>query len=93
MANHKSAIKSHRVSLRNKERNMQKSSRIKTFIGKVEKCVQEADRESAVQMLRLAEAEIRKGVSYGLFKLNNASRRISQLTKKVKALETQSSSN
>ena len=44
------------------------------------------DREAAEGALRVAEPEIRRGVSKGVLKLNTASRRISRLARKVNLL-------
>lgn len=83
MANHKSAEKAHRRSLRNKARNQSILSRIKTAIKKFETAL--AGAAADIQSLfRSAESEITKGVSKGVMHKNTASRKVSRLTKKMK---------
>jgi len=86
MAHHLSAKKRIRQTAKRTEINRARTSRIRTFIKKVEQAVASGDRESAEQALRIAEPEIRRGVNKGVFKLNTASRRISRLSKKVNTL-------
>ncbi|MCL4127856.1 UNVERIFIED_CONTAM: hypothetical protein GTU68_060349 [Idotea baltica] len=85
MANHKSAIKSHRKSEQKKHRNTSILTRMKTFIKKVEELVGLGKNAEAEKALHKAESEIMKGVSKGTLKKNTASRKVSNLTKKVKA--------
>lgn len=87
MANHKSAVKAHRTSLKNKDRNQSILSRIKTFIKKLEDMLTSGDHAGAKAALQTAESEIMKGASKGALKKNTASRKVSRLTKKVKTLE------
>lgn len=86
MANHKSAVKAHSLSLIRKQKNTSVLTRIKTFSKKVDADVSAKDEGAATTSLRAAEAQIRKAVSKGVLKLNTASRKISALTHKVKAL-------
>jgi len=85
MATHKSAIKAHRRSETNAARNTSILSRIKTFVKKVEKFLTEGNQPEAEKALRKAESEIMKGVSKKVIKKNTGSRKVSRLTKKVKA--------
>jgi small subunit ribosomal protein S20 len=86
MANHKSAVKSHKQSLKHKARNIGITSRIKTFIKKVESFISAGNVEEAQSSMRLAESEIMTGVTRGVFKRNTASRKVSRMVKKIKAL-------
>jgi small subunit ribosomal protein S20 len=86
MANHPSAKKRHRQTLKRTAVNRARIGRIRTFIKKVEQAVASGDREAARSALRAAEPEIRRGVNKGVLKLNTASRRISRLSKKVNLL-------
>ena len=86
MANHPSAKKRHRQTLKRTAINRARISRIRTFIKKVEQAVASGDPEAARSALRAAEPEIRRGVNKGVLKLNTASRRISRLSKKVNLL-------
>jgi small subunit ribosomal protein S20 len=87
MAQHASAKKRYRQTLKRTAVNRSRLSRIRTFIKKVERAVASGDPESARTALRAAEPEIRRGVNKGVLKLNTASRRISRLTKKVNQIE------
>ena len=86
MANHPSAKKRHRQTLKRTAVNRARIGRIRTFIKKVEQAVASGDPEAARSALRAAEPEIRRGVNKGVLKLNTASRRISRLSKKVNVL-------
>jgi small subunit ribosomal protein S20 len=85
MATHKSAIKAHRRSEKNKARNIGILSRIKTFVKKVEAFITEGNQDEAKVALRKAESEIMKGVSKKVIKKNAAARKVSRLNKRVKA--------
>jgi small subunit ribosomal protein S20 len=83
MAHHPSANKRIRQAAKRSEINRARTSRIRTFIKKVELAVANGDAEAAQNALRLAQPEIRRGVNKGVLKLNTASRQISRLSKKV----------
>ncbi|MEQ8966472.1 MAG: 30S ribosomal protein S20 [Azospirillaceae bacterium] len=61
-------------------------SRIRTFSKKVELAIASGDRTAAEAALKAAEPEIRRGVTKGVVHRNTASRKISRLTKRVRAL-------
>ncbi len=88
MAHHRSAKKRIRQTAKRTVINRARTSRIRTSIKKVEQAVVGGDHEAAVQALRAAEPEIRRGVRKGVLKLNTASRRISRLSRKVNRLGT-----
>ena len=86
MANHKSA-KSRIV--RNNKRaviNGARRSRVRTFVKKVEAAIVGGDKELANSSFKTAESELMRAVRKGVFKLNTASRKISRLAQKIKAL-------
>jgi small subunit ribosomal protein S20 len=83
MAHHPSAKKRIRQTAKRTQINRARTSRIRTFIKKVELAVAGGDRDAAQEALRAAEPEIRRGVNKGVLKLNTASRRISRLSRKV----------
>ena len=85
MANHKSAVKAHKKSLKNRTNNISILSRIKTFIKKVEEAITSGKADEAKSAMRSAESEIMRGVTKGVLKQNTASRKVSRLVKKVKA--------
>lgn len=86
MAHHRSAKKRIRQTAKRTAINRARTSRIKTFIKRVEHAVATGDRDAAESALRVAEPEIRRGASKGVLKLNTASRRISRLSRLVNRL-------
>jgi small subunit ribosomal protein S20 len=93
MAHHRSAKKRIRQTAKRTVINRSRTSRIRTFIKKVEQAVSTGDAERAHDALAAAEPEIRRGVSKGVLKLNTASRRISRLSRKVNRLAEGSSAS
>ena len=86
MAHHKSALKRIRQTDVRTERNRARRSRIRTQVKKVEMAVTEGDQAKATEALRVAQSELARGVVKGVYKKNTASRKISRLNAKVKAL-------
>jgi small subunit ribosomal protein S20 len=86
MANHKSAIKQQRQIIIRTERNTQRKSRVKTFIKKLLAAIATGDNEIARKALSVAQSEIMKAVSKGVYKKNTASRTVKRLATKVKAM-------
>jgi len=87
MANHKSAKKRIRRNDRFELVNKIRKNRVRTFIKKVESAILENDKSSASTALKLAQPEMHKSVSKGVFKKNTMSRKISRLSKKIKAIK------
>jgi small subunit ribosomal protein S20 len=86
MANHKSSKK--RI-IRNANRaliNGARVSRMRTFVKKVEVAIASGDAAAALDALRAAQPELQRGVSRGVVHKNTASRKISRLAARVKAL-------
>ena len=88
MANHSSSKKAIRQIETRTEQNRTRVSRIRTFIKKVESLVDDGNQSEAIVALREAESEIMRGVSKGTMHKNTASRKVSRLSKRVKALAT-----
>ena len=86
MANTPSAKKRIRNTLRKTDINKSRRSRIKTFVKKVEDAIETKDAKSAMDSLKAAQPEIMRGVTKGIFHKNTASRKISRLSSRVKAL-------
>ena len=86
MAHHRSAKKRIRQTAKRTAVNRARTSRIRTYIKKVEQALASGDHDAAEGALRVAEPEIRRGVSKGVLKLNTASRRVSRLARKVNHL-------
>jgi len=66
--------------------NKARRSRIRTFLRKVEEAIASGDKDAATAALRAAQPEIMRGVSKGVFHKNTASRKVSRLAARVKAL-------
>lgn len=87
MANHASSKKRVR---RNEARalvNTNRRSRIRTFIKKVEMAIEGGNAKDAQEALKNAQPEIMRGVAKGIFHKNTASRKMSRLSARVKALK------
>jgi small subunit ribosomal protein S20 len=66
--------------------NKARRSRIRTYLRKVEEAIASGDKEAATAALRAAQPEIMRGVTKGVFHKNTASRKVSRLSSRVKAL-------
>lgn len=86
MANHTSAKKRIRRNARRAAINGARMSRIRTFVKKVEIAIESGDAENARTALRNAQPEIQRGVTRGVLHRNTASRKISRLAARVKAV-------
>ena len=86
MANHKSAKKRIRRNANRAIINGARMSRIRTFVKKVEIAIEAGDADGAREALREAQPELQRGVSRGILHRNTASRKISRLAARVRAL-------
>lgn len=86
MANHKSAEKANRQAVRRTLINRNRMTRIRTFVRKALEAIASKDQAVALVAVRQAESEIQSGVSKGIIHRNAASRKVSRLTKHLKAL-------
>ncbi len=86
MAHHKSAQKRIRRNARRAEINGARISRIRTFVKKVEVAITSGDKAVAEAAFKQAEPEMHRGVTKGVLHRNTAARRISRLSKRVRAL-------
>lgn len=86
MANTPQARKRIRRNAHRAEVNGARVSRIRTFLRKAESALALGERESATAAVRVAESELMRGVSKGVFHKNTASRKISRLNKRLVAL-------
>lgn len=66
--------------------NKARVSRIRTYLRKVEEAITSGDAEVAREALRSAQPELMRGVTKGVVHKNTASRKISRLSARVKAL-------
>jgi small subunit ribosomal protein S20 len=86
MANTKSAKKAARRADRRQIINAARKSRVRGFIRKVEEAILGGEKTKAVEALRVAESEIMRGVGKNVVHKNTAARKVSRLSKRVKAL-------
>jgi small subunit ribosomal protein S20 len=86
MANSPSSKKRALQAERRADINKARRSRMRTFIRKVEEAIAGGDSGAAAAALQAAQPEIMKNVSKGIVHKNTASRKISRLAGRVKAL-------
>lgn len=86
MANSPQAKKRIRRNDRRAAINKSRVSRIRTFIRKVEEAIASGDKASAADALKSAQPEIMRGVTKGVMHKKTASRKVSRLSKRVKAI-------
>ena len=86
MAHHKSAEKRIRQTPKRTLRNRVRVSQIKTEVKKAEAAIASGDKAAALAALRAAEPEMQRGVAKGVMHRNTVARKISRLTKRLKAL-------
>lgn len=81
-----SALKRVRQSLKRNLRNKTIQTSLKTLVKKVESAVSSGNREEASKALKEAIKALSRAASKGVIHKNNASRKISKLSKKVNSL-------
>ncbi len=86
MANTAQSKKRARQNERKKAVNKTRRSRVRSFLRKVEEAILSENKESAQSALRLAQPELMRGVSKGIFHKNTVARKMSRLSAKVKAI-------
>ena len=86
MANTKSAKRAVRVIERRTAINKNRRSRMRGFIRKVEEAIASGDKGAAENALRAAQPEIMRGAQKGVVHKNTASRKISRLSARIRAL-------
>lgn len=86
MANTAQAKKRIRQNERRRLINKSRVSRIRTFVRKVEEAIASGDKAAAGEALKAAQPEIMRGVTKGVLHKKTASRKVSRLSQRVKAL-------
>ena len=86
MAHHKSAKKRIRQIERRSEVRGARTSRIRTFMKKVETAIASGDKTAAQAAFQEAQPEIHRGVVRGILHRNTAARKLSRLSARIKAL-------
>ena len=86
MANHASAKKRIRQTERRSTINRNRLSRVRTFIKKVELAIEAGNADVAREALKEAQPVIMRSAQLGVLHRNTASRKVSRLAARVKAL-------
>jgi small subunit ribosomal protein S20 len=86
MANTSSAKKATRKLARRTEVNKARRSRMRSFLRKVEEALASGNKTAAAEALKAAEPVIHSAASNGIVHRNLASRKVSRLSRRVKAL-------
>lgn len=86
MANTISAKKAVRKIARRTEVNKNRRSRVRSFVRKVEEALASGDKSAAETALRAAQPELMRAATKGVLHGNTASRKVSRLARRVKAL-------
>ncbi|WEZ84842.1 30S ribosomal protein S20 [Rhizobium sp. 32-5/1] len=86
MANTTSAKKATRKIARRTEVNKSRRSRVRGFIRKVEEAIASGDQALAQAALKAAQPELMRAATKGVVHANTASRKVSRLASRVKAL-------
>lgn len=87
MANHKSAKKRARQTLRRNARNRHERSRVRTAVKKLRAAIDEGDSETAANELKTAESLIRRAATKGILPKQRASRTVSRLNKAANRIQ------
>ena len=87
MANTKSAQKQIRKIEARTAVNRNRRQRYRTFVKKVELAIASGDKASAREALRIAQPEMHRAVTKGVFKLGTVSRKLSRLSARIKAMK------
>ena len=86
MANSPQAKKRVRQTARRTAVNKARRSRLRTFIRKVEEAIASGDQGAARDALKAAQPEIMRGATKGVLHKNTASRKVSRLNHRIKAM-------
>ncbi len=86
MANHKSAKTRIRRNDKRSVINGMRRSRVRTFVKKVVALIAAGNKEEATAAFNVAQSEMMRAAQKGVFHKNMASRTISRLAQKIKAL-------
>jgi small subunit ribosomal protein S20 len=87
MANTSSAKKATRVSARRTKINKNRLSQVRSTVRSVEEAIASGKKADALSALGKAAPELARGAQKGVMHKNAASRKVSRLTKRVKAMK------
>ncbi len=88
MAQHKSAEKRARQTIKRTAANRVRRSRVRTAVKSVELAIASGDSKAAQVALKAAQPEMDRAVSRGVVKKGTVSRKLSRLNARVKALKS-----
>ncbi|PVB61278.1 30S ribosomal protein S20 [Labrenzia sp. 011] len=86
MANTPSAKKAARKIARRTATNKARRSRMRTFLRQVEEAIAAGDQSAANEAFKAAQPELMRAASKGVLHTNTASRKVSRLNARIKAL-------
>lgn len=86
MANHTSAKKSIRQTLKRTEENRSRMSRIRTLLRKVDEAIESKDKVSAQAAFAVAQPVLARSLKHNAFHKNTMARKISRLSARIKAI-------
>jgi small subunit ribosomal protein S20 len=86
MANTPSAKKATRKIAQRTAVNKARKSRVRSYIKKVEEAIATGDRGTASEALKAAQPELARAAQKGVMHANTASRKVSRLAARVKAM-------
>ena len=86
MANTRSAKKMGRKIAARTDVNKARRSRVRTFVRKVEEAIASGDKPAAQEAFKVAQPEIMRSVTKGVTHKNTASRKVSRLSARIKAM-------
>jgi len=86
MANHPSSIKSIRKTKTTTARNRQNTSRMRTYVRKVEEAIESGDKTKAQEAFQEMQPILMRTGGKGLIHANTVSRKLSRLSARIKAL-------
>jgi small subunit ribosomal protein S20 len=86
MASHKSAEKRIRQIAKRTAINRTRTSRVRTFVKRVETAIASGDKEAARSAFQLAQPELHRAITKGVLHKNTVSRKLSRLATRINAL-------
>jgi small subunit ribosomal protein S20 len=88
VANHKSARKRARQTLRRRDHNRHRRSGVRTAVKRLRAALAEGDAEGATGALRQAESLLRRAASKGMIPRKRASRQVSRLARATNQVQS-----
>ena len=86
MANSPQSKKRVRQTERRTEVNRNRRTRMRTFVRRVEEAIESGDNAEAKEAFQLAEPQLMRSAQKGLIHANTASRKVSRLAARIKAM-------